>query len=153
MTDPDESVADRVDTLSVTEIEGDGGLKAQVTQTYQPPLDGKSDDYTGFDMRVAEGIGVLLNKHYFGYTWKSYSDAKQGIVGFSIPDLMGPSLHMVIRLKEWSDLDPQMIVEKAGELLERMNLPRGQIDMAAYLDARTRKDTFQFDGKNGVRLQ
>ncbi len=144
---------DRLLTQAVTEITGDRGLKATVTQSYQPPLDGKSDDYAGFDMRVAEGIGVLLNKHYFGYKWKSYADTKQGIVGFSIPELMGDTLHMVINLKRFEALDAQLIIEKAGELLERMNLPRGQIDMAAYLDAKTRKHTFQFDGPRGQRLQ
>jgi len=144
---------DRLLTQSETEITGDRGLKATVRQTYHPPLDGKSDDYAGFDLRVAEGIGVLLNKHYFGYTWKSFADTQQGVVGFSIPDLMGPTLHMVINLKTFDALDAQLIIEKAGELLERMNLPRGQIDMALYLEAKQRKHTFQFDGKNGKRLQ
>lgn len=144
---------DRVITRSETEITGARGAKATVTQTYIPPLDGKSDDYAGFDMRVAEGIGVLLNKHYFGYEWKSYADTRQGVVGFAIPELMGPTLHMVINLKTFDALDAQLIIQKAGELLERMNLPRGQIDMAAYLEAKTRKHTFQFDGPNGERLQ
>jgi len=144
---------DRTIVRSETEITGNRGLTATVTQTYQPPLDSRSDDYAGFDMRVAEGIGRLLNKHYFGYTWKSYADTRQGVVGFSIPELMGPTLHMVINLKSFDALDPQLIIEKAGELLERMNLPRGQIDMALYLEARNRKHTFQFDGPNGKALQ
>jgi len=140
-------VTDQVEqfvTHAVSEIEGRGGLKATVTQTYQPPLDGKSDDYAGFDMRVARGIGELLNKHYFGYRWKSFADCRQGIVGFSIPELMGETLHMVINLKQFADLQPQLIVEKAGELLERMHLPRGQVDMAAYAFAVANRHKFQF---------
>lgn len=143
-------MTDRVITRSVSEITGNRGQKATVTQTYQPPLDGDDDLFAEVDMRVAEGIGVLLNKLYFGYTWKSYADLRQGVVGFAIPELMGPTLHMVINLKTYDALDPQLIADKAGELLERMNLPRGQIDMAAYLEAKTRKHTFQFDDK---RLQ
>ncbi len=140
-----------MEVLSATEIHGANGQGATVIRTYQPPLDGKSDDYEGFDNRVAEGIGVLLNKHYFGYRWKSYSDAKQGIVGFSIPKLMGPTLHMVIRLAEFKDIE-QIVVDKAGELLERMNLPRDRAGMAKHLEdeAQHRKHTFQFDDK---RLQ
>lgn len=141
---------DQVIVRSETEIEGRGGLKASVTHTYQPPLDGRPDLHAEYDMSVARGIGELLNKHYFGYTWKSFADMQQGIVGFSIPELMGDTLHFIINLKSHDALDPQLIVEKAGELLERMKLPRGQIDMAAYVEARNRKHTFQFDDK---RLQ
>jgi hypothetical protein len=139
-----EDAAELIITHALSEIEGRGNLKATVHQTYTPPLDGKSDDYAGFDMRIAKGIGELLNKHYFGYTWKSFADTKQGIVGFSIPDLMGPTLHMIINLKQFSDLQPDLIISKAGELLERMHLPRGQIDMAAYAFAKTNRRNFDF---------
>lgn len=139
-----EDAAEQVITHAVSTIEGRGNLKATVTQTYTPPLDGKSDDYAGFDMRVARGIGELLNKHYFGYTWKSFADVKQGIVGFSIPELMGDTLHMVINLKQFGDLQPQLIIEKAGELLERMHLPRGTVDMAAYAFAKNNRHNFEF---------
>ena len=136
---------DQVIVRSETQIEGRGGQKATVTQTYQPPLDGRPDLHAEYDMSVARGIGELLNKHYFGYTWKSFADMQQGIVGFSIPDLMGPTLHQIINLKSHDALDPQLIVDTAGELLERMHLPRGQIDMAAYLEARNSRHKFQFD--------
>jgi hypothetical protein len=139
---PDEMIV-----VSETELNGSGSEKMVVRQTYLPPLDGKSDDYAGFDMSVAKGIGVLLNEHYFGYTWKSFADTRQGIVGFSIPALMGPTLHMVINLKQFSDLTPQLIVNKAGELLERMNLPRHKFDMAALVAAQNNRHKFQFDDK------
>lgn len=126
---------------------GDRGQHALVRQIYQPPLDGRSDDYAAFDMQIAKGIGELLNKHYFAYPWKSYADSQQGVVGFSIPELMGPTLHYVINLKQFSDLTPELIVRHAGELLERMHLPRGQIDMAQYLWAKQNRDKFHFGDK------
>jgi hypothetical protein len=135
---------DRVEIRSTTEIEGEGHLKATVSQQYIPPLDGSDDLLAEFDMRIARGIGELLNKHYFAYPWKSFADSRQGVVGFSIPELMGPTLHMIVNLKQYSDLTPQLIVDKAGELLERMHLPRGQIDMAAYLHARANRHKFDF---------
>ena len=101
-------------------------------------------------MRIAQGIGELLNKHYFGYAWKTYADSKQGIVGFSIPELMGETLHYVIRLAEFAELTPDLIVRCAGELLERMHLPRGRADMAQLQWARLNRDKFQFNDK---RLQ
>ena len=142
-------MSDAITTDSVV-IDGAKGGTALVRKVYVPPLDGRSDDYEGFDMRIAQGIGELLNKHYFGYAWKTYADSKQGVVGFSIPELMGETLHYVINLKQFSDLTPDLIVEKAGELLERMNLPRGVADQAALLWARQNRDKFQFNDK---RLQ
>lgn len=145
-----EDAVDRNITIAETELGGSDG-KMVVRQTYQPPLDGKSDDYAGFDMQVARGIGELLNKHYFGYTWKSFADTRQGVVGFSIPALMGPTLHYVINLKQFADMTPQLIVDKAGELLERMHLPRHRLDMEALAiaqaEAMNKRHTFQFDDK------
>jgi hypothetical protein len=134
-------------TTDIAVIEGGGKDSAIVRQVYVPPLDGKSDDYEGFDMRVAKGIGELLNKHYFGYSWKSFADTKQGVVGFSIPELMGETLHYVINLKQFSDLTPELIVRYAGELLERMHLPRDKFDMAALKLAKANRANFHFDDK------
>lgn len=145
---------DRVIEVDAGEIES-GGRKAAVSAQYIPPLDGRDDSlYAAFDMRVAEGIGRLLNKHYFGYEWKSYADTKQGVVGFSIPELMGPTLHMVINLKKWDALTlDQIVIDKAGELLERMWLPRDKGGMEAILEAKQRRHSFDFSGPNGKRLQ
>lgn len=137
-------------TTDIAVIDGPGKGSALVRKVYVPPLDGRSDDYAGFDMQLAQGMGELLNKHYFGYAWKTYADSAQGVVGFSIPELMGETLHYVIRLAEFSELTPELIVKHAGELLERMNLPRGTVDMAELLFARQNKHKFQFDDK---RLQ
>lgn len=141
-------MSDPITTDSVV-IDGASG-SALVRKVYVPPLDGRSDDYEGFDMRLAQGIGELLNKHYFGYAWKTYADSKQGVMGFSIPELMGETLHYVIRLAEFTELTPDLIIRHAGELLERMHLPRGKFDMAALVAARANKHLFHFDNK---RLQ
>lgn len=152
MTDTVDQI-DRIETRSVTDLSS-GSREVLVTSQYVPPLDGRSDDYEGFDMRVAEGLGILLNKHYFGYQWKTYADTKQGIVGFAIPELMGPTLHYVINLSVWDETQlAQIVVEKAGELLERMGLPRGKADMELILAAKQRRHTFQFDGPGGRKLQ
>lgn len=146
-------VEDRVEARSFTDATN-GRDTVHIRSQYIPPLDGRSDDYEGFDMRVAEGMGILLNKVYFGYEWKTYADTKQGIVGFAIPELMGPTLYYVINLAKFDPLMlDQLVVDKAGELLERMNLPRGKADMTLILEAKQRRHTFQFDGPGGRKLQ
>lgn len=121
-----------------------GGIGLAVEHKYVPPLDGDDDLFAEADMRVCKGIGLILSEVYFGYGWKTFADLRQGVVGFSIPALMGETLHYVINLKQYSDLTPQLIVQKGGELLERMNLPRGKADQIALVEAQNRKHTFDF---------
>lgn len=131
-------------TRSVTDIGTAGGIDLAVAHKYIPPLDGSDDLYAEFDMQVCKGIGEVLAKVYFGYGWKTFADTRQGVVGFSIPALMGETLHYVINLKQYSELSAQLIVDKAGELLERMNLPRGKADQIALVEAQNRKHSFDF---------
>ena len=53
----------------------------------------------------------------------------------------------MIRLAEFSELTPELIVMTAGELLERMHLPRDKFDMAAYKLAKLNRANFHFDDK------
>jgi hypothetical protein len=131
-------------TRSITDIGKSDGIELAVQAKYIPPLDGNADDFAEADMRICQGIGVILSKVYFGYGWKTFADSKQGVVGFSIPSLMGETLHYVINLKQYSDLTPDLIVKHGGELLERMNLPRGKADQIALVEAQNRKHTFDF---------
>lgn len=114
---------------------------------YQPPLDGTPDVHKAFDDFVSNRLKEILTHHYPGYTWKMVADASQGIVYFSIPTLMGPTLHMVIRLAEWGDLTPMLIIDKGGELLERFNLPRKGFEVDSFLHARDNKHKAQIDFK------
>lgn len=111
---------------------------------YIPPLDGHDDLYAEFDLQIARGIYELLTKVYFGYDWKTFADSQQGIVGFQIPALMGPTLHYVVNLKQFSDLTPDLIINRGGELLERMHLPRHKFDMLALIEAQKNKAEFEF---------
>lgn len=139
-----DDVAEQEITRSTTDIGKSDGVALAVQHKYVPPLDGSADDFAEADMRICQGIGLILSKLYFGYRWKTFADSKQGVVGFSIPALMGETLHYVINLKQYSDLTPQLIADKAGELLERMNLPRGKADQIALVEAQNRKHTFDF---------
>jgi hypothetical protein len=61
-----------------------------------------------------------------------------------LPELMGPTLWYVIRLAQYADLTPELIIRCGGELLERMKLPRGLVDMALFAHARDNKHAFDF---------
>lgn len=124
--------------------EGHDGLKAEFTQAYVPPLDGTQDDFDAFDLRIAKGVCMILSKLYFGYDWMVEAESRQGIVTFGIQELMGPTLRYVIKLGQYGDLTPEFIARCGGELLERMNLPRSQMDMASYMAAKANKHRFDF---------
>jgi hypothetical protein len=130
--------------LKETVEKGSDGLEVKFTAGYVPPLDGSQDDFDAFDIRIAKGVFLILSKVYFGYDWMVTADSKQGLVTFKIPDLMGPTLCYAIRLAQYSDLTPELITRCGGELLERMHLPRGTVDMAAIKLARSSRHTFDF---------
>lgn len=121
-----------------------GGVRQEIKSYYTPPLDGTKDEVDAFDMRIARAVAEVLVKHYPGYSWKVTAESKQGVVYFQIPELMGPSLNWVINLGQFSDLTPQLIAIGGGELLERMGLRRGAIDLGEYLAAKNNKQKFEF---------
>lgn len=124
-----------------------GDRQMMNVQLYKPPLDGTPDVHKAFDMFVAGRINEILTHHFPGYPWQSNADASQGVVYFSIPVLMGPTLKQIIRLAEWSDLTPMLVIDLGGELLERFNLPRKGFEVASFLHARDHKELAQIDFK------
>lgn len=130
--------------LRSEDIQAWRGPKLHVQQHYVPPLDGKIDDRKGFDQKMADDVQEILQKKYPGYPWKAVCDSKQGVVYFSIPILMGETLKMVIRLAEWSDLTPQLVMRLGGEVLERLGLRRGLISLGEFSDIQRNKHRADF---------
>lgn len=140
-----EDISDEPIVLGRDLTETQGDVTMLLRRQYLPPMDGTDDELKRFDTWIAKRVAELLVKKYFGYMWHVTADSKQGIVYFSIPELMGPTLKYVIRLGDYADLTPKLITGCAGELLERMNLPRGRANMARLAEARQRRHTFQFE--------
>lgn len=136
--------SDEVVELSSTQVVGRQSIKMDVKQGYVAPLDGREDLHHAFDMQVARDTAEVLVKTYFGYPWLVEADCQQGLVKFKLPELMGPTLWYVINLARYSDLTPDLIKRCGGELLERMGLSRGLVDMAEMQFARDNKHTFDF---------
>ena len=131
-------------TFATETLIGDDKLQMKIERRYTAPLDGTKDEVAAFDNWLARQVAELLVKFYYGYEWHVMAESRQGIVAFSIPDLMGPTLKQVIRLAEYSDLTPKLIRETGGQMLERMGLRRGPIDIAQYIAAKSRRSTFDF---------
>lgn len=135
-------------TLKQTEVDptrrsGDV-RKMKVERQYIPPLDGTRDEVAAFDQRIAMAVAEILVRHYYGYTWHVVAETRQGIVYFSIPDLMGATLRWVIRLADYHDLTDRLVMRAGGDLLERMGLRRGPMDLAEYEKAKTHRHLFDF---------
>lgn len=111
---------------------------------YTPPLDGSLDPHREFDLFVSRRISEILTHHYPGYPWKVVSNAQQGVIYFNVPVLMGDTLHWLIKLKQWDDLNPKIVIDGGGELLERMNLPRRGFEVMSFLEARDNREKFDF---------
>jgi hypothetical protein len=145
VTDLTQREADEPITIGEHELERPTGeLKVTIQRQYIPPLDGTKDEVAAFDNWLARGVAELLVKFYYGYEWHVMAESRQGIIAFSIPDLMGPTLKQVIRLAEYKDLRPELIRETGGQMLERMGLRRGRMDRAEYEAAKFRRATFDF---------
>jgi hypothetical protein len=113
-------------------------------QLYIPPLDGSADPHREFDAFIAGRVHEILAHHYPGYTWNVKCSAQQGMIYFQIPILMGPTLHQTIRLAQWHDLCPELVIDAGGHLLERLNLPRTGFEVNSFLKARDNRHLAQF---------
>lgn len=146
MTD-ESQVSDTPITVSETTVDAvaRSDVKSmEIQRQYIPRLDGTSDPYAAADQRLARLIAEILVRHFYGYTWLVVSEIRQGVVYFSIPDLMGDTLRWVIRLPEFPDLMEMVVMRGGGELLERMGLRRGPMDQAEYESAKQNRHLFDF---------
>lgn len=111
---------------------------------YVPRLDGTFDSLKEADMTMARAVGRVLHEAYPKYPWRIISEIRQGYVAFQLPELMGPTLHGFIRMADMGLMNDKLILDTAGEILERMGLPRGRCDMDLYRAAKFKLGSFQF---------
>lgn len=92
--------------------------------------------------RLRNAILTVLERHYFGHEWRVKASVHHRVAAFNLPELMGETLHVVLKLKEFGN--DEIVVRLAGDLLERMGLRRGHADLDAVREAKKRMHTFQF---------
>lgn len=89
-------------------------------------------DHTAIDQSIAESVGRMLHHHYRGHFWMVHVDSKQGVCLITIPVLLGNWKYKI----PLTSLSEAMVVRAGGEILERFKIPRGNIDIAAFVSAR-----------------
>lgn len=92
--------------------------------------------------RLRNAIFTVLERHYFGYEWRVKASVHHRVAAFSIPELMGETLNVVLRLVDHGN--DEIVVRLAGDLLDRMGLRRGPADLEAVREAKKRRHTFNF---------
>ena len=111
-----------------------------VIQEYIAPADNDNgiavDLCKDADAQIARELqGYLESSFPATYGWKAFSDIAQKIIGFRLPLLMPQDVWYIINLRTHPDYKP-LIVNAAGELLERYRLPRDHFDLGALLTSR-----------------
>lgn len=113
-----------------------GQHNVEVQQRYVPPADPEEHDpHAAWDLMVAKAMHRVLTGHYRGHFWETYASRRDGVAWISIPLLLG-NWRYVFHLTE--DITPAMIIRAGGEILERFNIPRSQLDVPAFLLAKKR---------------
>lgn len=133
----------KVEIVDVEFVSGEKGTQSLVVQQTAPSLWTK-DGMQQAELDLAHHVAEILVTVYSGYDWFVEADLFQGIVKFKIPDLMGASLAGVINLGQYPDVPRSIVKKLAGEMLERMGLPRGHATREQIIEAKKRLHTFQF---------
>lgn len=84
------------------------------------------------DMQMAKGVGRLLQAHYGGHLWQVEVDSKQGVCLITIVLLLGNWKYKL----PLATMQPADVIRAGGEILERFNIPRSNMDVGSFLDAK-----------------
>jgi hypothetical protein len=86
-------------------------------------------------MAIAKMVAEDLHTYYRGHFWAVHVDSKQGICLITIPVLLGNWKYKI----PLTGLTTEMVVRAGGEILERFNIPRSSLDVAAFVAAREKR--------------
>ena len=96
------------------------------------------DPHKGTDEFLCAAIFSVLFGSYPGHFWEVKADAAQGIAIIRIPILMGSTLGYTLHLDKITSPNDlkRAVIRAGGEILERWRIPRGGLDLGAFLTAR-----------------
>lgn len=112
---------------------GQGNIEIKEVYERKGLLPEEEDRRARWDLMVAKAITRVLLSHYRGHFWVVECDSAQGIAWISIPVLLGDWKY-IFHLSE--DITPGMIIRAGGEILERFNMPRSNLDIASFIAAK-----------------
>lgn len=107
-----------------------------------------------FEVTLCKAIGRVLYSHYPGHPWAVEVMADQGIAKITIPPLLGVNWGYILHLDKLdSDAGMKSVIEAGGHILERFNIPRSTINLAAYITAEEKNPLAGFyRAKHGNRI-
>lgn len=112
---------------------GQPNIEVQTQHVRNGLMPEESDPWAEWDMMVAKAITRVLLSQYRGHFWVVECNRAQGIAWISIPLLLGEWKY-VFKLSE--ELTPAMIIRAGGQILERFNIPRSNLDVASFIAAK-----------------
>lgn len=87
------------------------------------------------DLTTTKWVAEVLTNHYRGHFWSVQVSSQQGLCRIGIPVLLGNwTWNIPLGL-----LNVAMVIKAGGELLERFNIPRSSLDVAAFVKAREKR--------------
>jgi hypothetical protein len=113
--------------------QGQPNIEMQAHHVRNGLMPEESDPWAQWDLMVAKAITRVLLSQYRGHFWVVECNRAQGIAWISIPLLLGNWKH-VFHLSE--DITPAMIIRAGGQILERFNIPRSNLDVASFIAAK-----------------
>lgn len=120
--------------------QGQPNIEVQTQHVRNGLMPEESDPWAEWDMMVAKAITRVLLSQYRGHFWVVESNRAQGIAWISIPLLLGEWKYKFSLSEE---ITPAMIIRAGGDILERFNIPRSNLDVASFIAAK------KFAVKNG----
>jgi hypothetical protein len=112
---------------------GQNNVEVQQRYVRSGLLPDEEDRFAAIDQTRAKMVHDLLTKVYRGHFWEVYCDSSQGILTITIPILLN-NYKWIFKLQD--EITPAKVIRAGGEILERFNIPRGHMDVAAFVQAR-----------------
>ncbi len=110
------------------------GTNTVLFTAHEASGEGGIDRNKDWDETVCRAIGRILHSQYRGHDWSVWVSREAGIAKIWLNCLMNPSFPYVVHLTEL--LQPQDFIRAGGEILERYNIPRSQVDFGLVHDIR-----------------
>lgn len=89
-------------------------------------------DTAAADLTTTKWVAEVLHSHFRGHFWSVEVSSHQGLCRIGIPVLLGNwTWNIPLPL-----LTHAMVLKAGGEILERFNIPRSSLDVAAFVKAR-----------------
>lgn len=97
------------------------------------------DPFVQADLALTVKISEVLERHYPAHPWMVTVSHAQGYAAIKLPILMKRNQHHILHITTLkSDPGLKCVIRAAGEILERLNIPRAGFAIDHFLHARSK---------------